>query len=330
LERIADLKGPNNPQQCVTNPGSCGEANLDVQYLMSVAEQAPTTFWSIEGPASKQAPFLDWIMQVANTTNPPLVHSVSYGGIEDPRAKTIFDRFNKDVMKQGARGLSILVSSGDDGVANFVARADPSKCGFNPAYPASSPYVTSVGATQGPEVGKKEVACCSDTGGLITTGGGVSNVFPMPDYQKTAVEGWKKRADKLPPSHMFSQTGRVYPDVSMAGHNYVVALGGQFAVVSGTSASAPVLAAFITLINGERLAAGKKPLGFLNPVLYKLAAKYPNIFNDVVKGDNKCCAGAPGAQTCCQYGFQATKGFDPTTGHGSPSYEPLKKALMDL
>ena len=59
------------------------------------------------------------------------------------------------------------------GVAGFEARNTPANCGYVPFFPASSPYVVSVGATQGLEAdGRVERACSSDTGGVITSGGG--------------------------------------------------------------------------------------------------------------------------------------------------------------
>jgi subtilase family serine protease len=58
--------------------------------------------------------------------------------------------FNTAVQKLALRGVSVLASSGDDGVANQRAREDDGYCGFYPSFPASSPYVLAVGATRGP------------------------------------------------------------------------------------------------------------------------------------------------------------------------------------
>ena len=48
---------------------------------------------------------------------------------------------------------------------------------------------------------------------------------------------------------------------------HFLAIDGQFHLVYGTSASAPVVASMITLINDARITAGKKPAGFLNPMV---------------------------------------------------------------
>lgn len=61
----------------------------------------------------------------------------------------------------------------------------------------------------------------------------------------------------------------------------------------------------VSNINGVRLAAGKGPVGFINPTLYA----NPNAFNDITVGDIKCTT-----NICCQSGFVATAGWDPATG----------------
>merc|ERR1711907_543394 len=98
-------------------------------------------------------------------------------------APSVMNTFNTEAMKLGAQGVTVFVSSGDDGVANFQARGDAANCGYTPSFPASSPYVTAVGATQGGVTGGSEVVCSSQTGGVITTGGGFSTQYTAPDYQ---------------------------------------------------------------------------------------------------------------------------------------------------
>lgn len=63
-----------------TNTMSCFEGNLDIQYIMGVAPLSPSYFWYISG--SNADVFLKWILDVAGTTNPPLVHSISWGSYE--------------------------------------------------------------------------------------------------------------------------------------------------------------------------------------------------------------------------------------------------------
>lgn len=114
------------------------------------------------------------------------------------------------------------MSSGDDGVANYGARGNPSQCGFTPSFPATSPYATAVGATQGPESGQPEIACSSLTNGLITTGGGFSLYVTRPAWQATVVDNYLKFGPNVPPRSQFSSLGRGYPDIAIMGHNYPV------------------------------------------------------------------------------------------------------------
>jgi len=61
---------------CIHN--SCYEGNLDVQYLMGIAPGVATIYWY----TGTSDPFLTWITNVANSPNPPMVNSISWGSIE--------------------------------------------------------------------------------------------------------------------------------------------------------------------------------------------------------------------------------------------------------
>ena len=90
--------------------------------------------------------------------------------------------------------------------------------------------------------------------------------------------------------------------------------------MDGTSASAPVMAAFVSLVNAQRKSKGMSAMGYINPFLYKY---YASFTNDITSGDNKCAALSyiftsyyPYIQyvhTCCEEGFYATRGWDPVT-----------------
>merc|ERR1719223_1227658 len=101
-----------------------------------MAPKTPLTFWYVD---DRRTPFEDWIEQVEAATNPPLVNSISYGGIEERLPSSVTKAFDTAAMKLGVQGVSVFVSSGDDGVANFQTRSNPSNCGYHPSYPATSP-----------------------------------------------------------------------------------------------------------------------------------------------------------------------------------------------
>lgn len=237
-------------------------------------------------------------------------------------------------MKLGLQGVTVLYSSGDYGVAGNGGQCIDPTTGdynngtsgiFNPSFPGGCPYVTSVGATQVKPGTDIESALASGTQPeeacetVIYSGGGFSNVFPLPDYQASAVQAWF--ADHPPPygADRFnnSQQTRAFPDVSANGANYVIAIDGEFGLVYGTSASAPTFGSVVTLINEQRLAAGKGAVGFLNPTLYA----NPDVLNDITEGGNEGC-GTPG--------FSSAEGWDPVTGLGTPNYPKMVDLFLGL
>jgi tripeptidyl-peptidase I len=137
------------------------------------------------------------------------------------------------------------------------------------------------------------------------------------------VKGYFTKAADLGKSPVagYAANGRAYPDISLAGINYVVVVGGTTYAVSGTSASCPAVAGFISNINAARLAVGKGSVGWINPTLYKNGTSY---MNDITSGDNLCVGGSP----CCTTGFHATPGWDPATGLGSMNYRKMETAFV--
>lgn len=335
--KVADVRGPNKPYSCETNPNDCDEANLDVQYILGVAQGASLTFWS--EASSDQTPYYDWIVQVADDSDPPKVQSVSYGDVQNSYSQSIMSRTNTEFQKQGTRGLSLFIAAGDDGVANFPARTNKQDCGFNPSWPAASPYVTAVGATQfvggNMQYGEEGCSVLHNPPAIITTGGGFSAYDSIPSYQSDAVRHFLDTAD-LPPIHHgssfpsagFNAEGRGYPDIAALGHNFQVIINGNQYSVDGTSCAAPVSAGMFALINHQRAESGKSSLGFLNPTLYNLQGT--DAFTDITEGTNNCCAnpGEGHQQVCCEYGFKAQDGWDPVSGLGTINFSKLADKLV--
>jgi tripeptidyl-peptidase-1 len=290
------------------NQNSAGvESELDIEYIRSVAPEVPLTVIYDE-----QYSLLNWANSLGSMSDPPLVVSVSYGNDEKQQTSTEYMyTSNTAFMKAGARGISILFASGDQGVCG--REGCDFTPDFKPDFPAGSPYIPAVGGTNfaGSSIGEEEA--------WQAGGGGFSDTFAIPDYQKEAVAAYKSNADaNLPAQKYWNNTGRGYPDVAALGGTktpYCVATGGRFAGVAGTSASCPVVAGIFAKLNGLRLAAGKPPLGFLNPFIYK----NPSGFQDVTKGCNKASS---------SHGFTAVKGWDAATGFGTPDYEALAKLVM--
>ncbi|CZT06100.1 related to serine protease [Rhynchosporium graminicola] len=274
---------------------------------------------------------------------PANVISVSYGGQEADVPEYYQRRQCDEFMKLGLQGVSLIWSSGDSGVAGPTSRSDPSGClgseatVFNPTWPNNCPYITNVGATKvypGHTVWDPEPeSACNDLkdapySTAYSSGGGFSNFYPAPDYQKNALQSY---FEKHAPAHksydgkenfdtgggIYNRLGRGIPDVSANGDNIPVYSGDDFARAGGTSASAPIFASLINRINEKRLNAGKSVLGFLNPALYA----NPSMLNDIRNGTN------PG---CGTEGFSAVEGWDPVTGLGTPNYKKMLEYFMGL
>lgn len=131
---------------------------------------------------------------------------------------------------------------------------------------------------------------------------------------------------RLSDVYCFFVRRRGYPDVSLFAHNYKVMQNGKFVETDGTSASTPVMAAFVSLVNAERLKRGMSTMGWINPFLYQYASEFAF---DITSGYNKCTAlfittSGVVTSTCCKEGFNATKGWDPVTGLGSVNYEKFR------
>lgn len=174
---------------------------------------------------------------------------------------------------------------------------------FMPMFPASCPYLTSVGAT---EFVLPERAAPFSSGGF-------SDVFPRAGYQEPYVSNYLKSiGDTF--KGLYNASGRGFPDISAQGSSFVFADQGTVGQTSGTSASAPTFAGIIALLNNARLSKGQQPFGFLNPWLYQFAQAHDSPFTDIVHGGSRGCIGrsiysglptpkVPGA------GWNATKGW---------------------
>ncbi|KAF7291889.1 Subtilisin-like protein [Mycena indigotica] len=328
-----------------------GESNLDLEYAMNlVSANQPVTlyqvgdlqmgasfnnlldaldgsFCSFEGGDDQENDGIypdplpgGYQGQDCGSVKPANVISTSYGYNEADLSPAYTVRQCAEYAKLGLMGVTVLYSSGDNGAAGnggLCLNPDGSQTSggriFNPSFPSTCPFVTSVGATQinpGATVADPESACQQ----VISSGGGFSNYFAIPDYQKGAV-GEYLTAHSPPYSNTtYNSTGtsRAYPDLSANGANYVTAVNGGFFLVYGTSASAPVVGAMLTMINDARLAMGKRPVGFINPTIYSPA--FRGAFNDITTGTN------PG---CGTKGFSTAPGFDPVTGLGTPQFDKL-------
>eukprot|EP00026_Physarum_polycephalum_P003874 Phypoly_transcript_03890.p1 GENE.Phypoly_transcript_03890~~Phypoly_transcript_03890.p1 ORF type:complete len:751 (+),score=110.62 Phypoly_transcript_03890:108-2255(+) len=345
--------GPNDQ----SNPG--GEAILDIQWIMGIAPGAPTTFWSIYANSTIEIDdILAWAVAMSNTADAPIVNSLSYGMTETAVDKYLgsgyLNRSDVEFQKLALRGITIIIADGDTGAGDLGE--PPMSQGLckplHADWPSQSPYVTAVSATMFTSLAQPicylpldqggvdcsslplgEVPTSVELGTSWTTGGGFANTTSRPSYQDDFVTGYLKTLTDfglLPPAGYFNPNGRAYPDVAMVGHNLLCAQDLVFSTADGTSASAPVFGGFVSLLNDIRVSAGRPLLGFLNPILYQIARDYPEAYNDVVVGNNRCGAtdDPPFAPVCCPYGFEAVAGFDAVSGLGSPNFAVFSDVIL--
>jgi tripeptidyl-peptidase-1 len=296
-----NVYGPNDQSK----PGI--EASLDIQYVMAMGAGVNTTFWSTGGRQPhnpENEPFLVFLYAVGNHSKPPQVFSMSYGDNENTVEFDYAVRVNSEFIKAGTRGISMLASSGDGGVAG--SQTTPCDM-FIPTFPAASPYVTAVGGTTS---SNPEVAAYFSSGGF-------SNRWNRPSYQQQFVSNYFSVAQGLPSSSRYNQSGNGFPDVSAQAENFDVKYNGITVGVDGTSCSSPTFAGIVALLNDIRLQAGKSTLGFLNPLFYA----NPSVFTDILSGNN------PG---CGTQGFPCAASWDPVTGLGTPNFAALSNLVSSL
>jgi len=99
--------------------------------------------------------------------------------------------------------------------------------------------------------------------------------------------------------------------------------GGSEVAVEGTSCASPTAGGIFALLNDVRFQNNLSPIGFANPLIYTLAAKYTDAFNDCTSGYNKGCTGT------VSEGFYAQAAWDPASGNGSPNYATLAKYVLE-
>lgn len=215
---------------------------------------------------------------------PPNVLSLSYGGQEADVPISYQKRQCNEYLKLGLQGVTFVFASGDSGVSNYpepYGDDGPTGCLgpnldiFNPTWPNNCPWLTNVGATKvypGYTVFEPESAVFDPGRVNYSSGGGFSNVFPVPDYQKAAVdlffsdhepsypyyEGLVEDASNytLPnvtalagtTGGVYNRIGRGIPDVAANGDNIAVFVGGEFGLSGGTSASTPIFASIVSLL----------------------------------------------------------------------------------
>ncbi|HEY0249586.1 MAG TPA: S53 family peptidase [Gryllotalpicola sp.] len=278
--------------------GADGEVALDIEVIGGLAPGATILVYFAP---NTDAGFVDAVAQAAHATPTPDAISISWGQSEEQwtaQARRAMDEAFVDAV---ALGVTVTVAAGDDG------SSDRQSGGAHVDFPASSPHALACGGTRLETDASGAVSAetvWNDGGGRGATGGGVSGVFALPD--------WQQPVDVSGASG--GRSGRGVPDVAAVADpetGYRVRVDGTDTVIGGTSAVAPLWAALIA-----RLAeATGRPLGLAQRFLYAAATKgaVPVGFRDITSGSN-------GA-------YAAAAGWDACTGLGVPDGDELLRVL---
>lgn len=282
----AGLPVPNITWKSVnggTNDASAGgEPELDIMMTGIVAPQATIVVYFAAGAAGMYDATVEAVLDGAT------VISLSYGGPEqgvNPSTRACMDL----ALEVAAWfGVTFCAASADCG-ARYVS------------YPAVSPWALACGGTQIPTSTGALSVWNNDVYGWMGSGGGVSEIYPVPGYQVAA--------GIQPKSVATGNPGRGIPDVAAMAQGITPPSGGD---AVGTSASAPFWAALVARLNN---ALGYN-VGWLHPILYGFG-QTSAAFTDITAGDNI----PPGYM-----GYSAAVGWDACSGLGTP----LGNAMLQM
>ncbi|KAI9452661.1 subtilisin-like protein [Lactarius psammicola] len=295
--------GEYNPN----HPSEDSEASIDIQYAEAMAYPTPHTFYSVGRQAASGTNdwFISWLEYILGQPSIPQTISISYSRLEEIFLTKEYAIYVCNLFAQlGSRGVSVLISSGNEGIGEGDCVDDDGNFRFMPNFPATCPHVTAVGGTTGYE--PEEAARFS--------GGGFSDYFERPKYQQEAVSAFLQDLGSQYQG-LYNASGRGIPDMAAQAIGFQIFFNGNEQEEQGTSGATPVVAGIISLLNDWLISRGRPPFGFLNPWLYSggfLA------LNDVTRGSNPGC-GTPG--------FSATTEWDPVTGLGTPNFEKMLDVL---
>jgi kumamolisin len=302
------------------------ELDASVEVMMDVeivAGLCPAANISVYFSTFDQQGWVDLLNAVIAST--PVSLSVSWGQSEDDAgwSSSAITAINDRLNALRLLGVTTCISSGDDGAGDLVpdhkAHVD---------FPASSPFVLSVGgtmltnsggtpteATWNEPPGQRFIGNTATGGG--SSGGGVSTVFQRPTWQNVSVTSLNAG----------SIDGRVVPDVAaLAGPPlYDLFFAGHPAPNGGTSASTPVWASLIARVNAALPPA--KQQRFATPLLYQNSGNGAPVGKvasvDITSGNN-ISTPDPGR------GYAAAPGYDAVTGWGVPDGVKLLNALTSI
>jgi Pro-kumamolisin, activation domain len=289
-----------------------GEAALDIETVAMMAPKANVLVY--RGPNTLAAEYD--VLNAITTQDKTRVVSISYGTCEKLMSSSLASSLNVLYEQAAVQGQTFVASSGDSGSEGCLQVDNkPSELSVN--FPASDPFVLGIGGTTIVNLKSPpgELVWNDGGDGDGAAGGGKSTLFSMPEYQKKYLK--------------VSSGVREVPDVSADADpeaGYVIFHSGQWIIVGGTSASAPLWGALLSLTD-ERCSG--TPVGFVNPTLYFVfsSADKVDVGNDIVASSsfpgnvNNDYTGDGGGH------YAVRAGYDMATGLGTPRASALAGQL---
>ena len=305
------------------NPGfdfdADGEVMMDIAVAGAIAPGAKLAVYFSEETTKG---FFEAVAQaVYDSQNNPSIISISWGGPEGSYWGQLMYAMNQSFLDAAALGRTICCATGDHGSSDLRPyNKTISDSLAHVEFPASSPFVLACGGTKliSPDAVITSGEVAWNDGKNEITGGGVSQYFDRPIYQVGI---------NIPQSVNKRQiNGRGVLDVTgVASPGYDIPVHGQMDPKGrgGTSAVAPLWAGLIARINQ----CIGKPVGFINPLLYKHPA-FTGVLADITKGNNSVKkVNVMGKGKMNIKGYKAQRGWDACTGLGCPNGVELLNAI---
>jgi subtilase family serine protease len=283
------------------------EVDLDREVAVSQAPGLDRLWTYIAKPSASQAAVLDAMLHQRTTRHIHIV-SDSWGLCQPFEPLGQAASTNQELELMAVAGISFFAASGDAGASDCHPQGLNSLAVDDPA---GQPYATGVGGTTLHTGGSRTESMWGGHGKANGGGGGgVSVLFRKPSWQKgpgvirSGLSSKKNCGGKT----MYC---REVPDIAFNANpntGYVIN-DGVWDIVGGTSAAAPLMAAFTADADEFSLGNGGKRMGFANPFLYHEAAADPAMFHDVTSGNNSILS-PPGK-------YRAAARYDMASGWGS-------------
>ena len=176
VKAVSVLGATNSPGK---DPDSDMEVALDIEVAGAVAPSS--TIVPYFAPNTDQGFIEALSAAIHDETNHPDIISISWGAAEVAWTGQALSAMDELFQTATSLGISVFVAAGDDGANDNVSDGNA-----HVDFPASSPSVTACGGTTMTDVSGVRVESCwnESATGAGATGGGISNVFPRPEYQQ--------------------------------------------------------------------------------------------------------------------------------------------------